>query len=142
MRSWGFDVEWRDGEALVERIAAHGGPAGPHVVIDTTGRAAVLETAITAAGHGGRIVVVGLTGESAPVHPGPLPLKELDVLGTSCCLFEEFVAAADLVRRRATTVETLISHHVALADAAEAFRQLDEHPEDTVKVLIDVGVTQ
>ena len=48
-----------------------------------------------AAGHGGRIVVVGLTGESAPVHPGPLPLKELDVLGTSCCLFEEFVAAAD-----------------------------------------------
>ena len=138
--SWGFEAVWLDGGQLVDRLAAHGGPGGPHVVIDTTGRAAVLESAITVAGHGGRIVVVGLTGESAPVHPGPLPLKELDVLGTSCCLFDEFVAAADLVRRHAPMVETLISHHLALPRAAEAFRQLDEHPQETVKVLIEVGV--
>lgn len=137
--SWGLEVDWLDGDQLLERLAAYGGPEGPHVVIDTTGRAAVLETAIAFAGHGGRIVVVGLTGESAPLHPGPLPLKELDVLGTSCCLYDEFVAAADLVRRHATTVETLISHHLAMPSAAEAFRQLDEHPEETVKVLIDVG---
>jgi threonine dehydrogenase-like Zn-dependent dehydrogenase len=62
------------------------------------------------------------------------------VLGTSCCLFDEFVAAADLVRRHAPMVETLISHHLALPRAAEAFRQLDEHPQETVKVLIEVGV--
>lgn len=135
--SWGFSADWD--ESVLELIAEHGGQSGPHVVIDTTGRAAVLDTAIAAASHGGRIVVVGLTGESAPVHPGPLPLKELDVLGTSCCRFDEFAAAADLVRRHAATVETLISHQVALTDAAEAFSQLDEHPQETVKVLIEVG---
>ena len=137
--SWGFAADWVDDESMAARIADHGGPDGPHVVIDTTGRAAVLDTAIAAVGHGGRVVVVGLTGESAPIHPGVLPLKELDVLGTSCCRLDEFVAAADLVRRNAATVETLISHHVPMHQAADAFRQLDESPQETVKVLIEVG---
>jgi threonine dehydrogenase-like Zn-dependent dehydrogenase len=139
LRSWGFAAEWTDEDALSARIAEHGSTDGPHVVIDTTGRATVLDTAITAVRHGGRIVVVGLTGEQAPIHPGVLPLKELDVLGTSCCRLDEFVAAADLVRRHAATVETLISHHLPLPRASDAFRQLDEHPEETVKILIDVG---
>jgi threonine dehydrogenase-like Zn-dependent dehydrogenase len=99
----------------------------------------VFDTEIMAVRHGGRIVVVGLTGESAPIHPGLLPLKEIDVLGTSCCRRDEFVAAADLVQRHAATVETLISHHLSLLEAPEAFRQLDEHPEETVKVLIEVA---
>jgi threonine dehydrogenase-like Zn-dependent dehydrogenase len=139
LSSWGFAADWVGDDALSARIAGHGGSDGPHVVVDTTGRAAVLDTAITAVRHGGRIVAVGLTGESAPIHPGVLPLKEIDVLGTSCCRLDEFVAAADLVRRHADTVETLISHHLPLRQAAEAFRQLDEHPQETVKVLIEVG---
>ena len=136
--SWGFAADWVGDDALAARIAEHGGSDGPHVIIDTTGRAAVLDTAIAAVRHGGRIVVVGLTGESAPIHPGVLPLKEIDVLGTSCCRLDEFVAAADLVRRNAATVETLISHHLPLQQAADAFRQLDEHPQETVKVLIEL----
>ena len=138
LSTWGFAAEWVGDDALAARIAKHGGSDGPHVVVDTTGRATVLDTAIAAVRHGGRIVVVGLTGESAPIHPGILPLKEIDVLGTSCCRFDEFVAAADLVRRHAAKVETLISHHLPLRRAADAFRQLDEHPHETVKVLIDL----
>jgi L-gulonate 5-dehydrogenase len=137
--SWGFAADWVGDDALAARIAEHGGADGPHVVIDTTGRAAVLDTAISAVRHGGRVVAVGLTGESAPIHPGVLPLKELDVLGTSCCRLDEFAAAADLVLRHATTVETLVSHRLPLQQAAEAFRLLDERPHETVKVLIDVS---
>jgi threonine dehydrogenase-like Zn-dependent dehydrogenase len=55
---------------------------------------------------------------------------------------DEFVAAVDLVRRHAATVETLISHHLPLPRASDAFRQLDEHPHETVKVLIDVAGDQ
>ena len=139
VRSWGFEADWPAAEAMVERIADHGGPEGPHAIIDTTGQPAVLDTAIAAVGHGGRIVVVGLTGAAAPVHPGPLPLKELDVIGTSCCLYDEFLAAADLVRRHAETMTTLVSHRLPLTDTAAAFRQLDEHPQDTVKVLIELA---
>ncbi len=139
VRSWGFEADWPAAEAMVERIADHGGPEGPHAIIDTTGQPAVLDTAIAAVGHGGRIVVVGLTGAAAPVHPGPLPLKELDVIGTSCCLYDEFLAAADLVRRHAETMTTLVSHRLPLTDTAAAFRQLDEHPQETVKVLIELA---
>jgi L-gulonate 5-dehydrogenase len=139
LRSWGFDADWPAADAIVDRIADHGGSEGPHAIVDTTGQPAVLDTAIAAVGHGGRIVVVGLTGAAAPVHPGPLPLKELDVVGTSCCLYDEFRAAADLVRRHADTMTTLVSHRLPLADAAAAFRQLDEHPRETVKVLIELG---
>ncbi len=139
LASWGFAAEWAGDDSLPAQVAEHVGPGGPSVIVDTTGQAAVLDTAITAVRHGGRIVVVGLTGQPAPIHPGVLPLKELDVLGTSCCRRDEFVAAAELVRRHAAMVETLISHRVALTDAAEAFRQLDEHPAETVKVLIELG---
>ena len=60
-----------------------GGDAGPHTVIDTTGRPDVLQTGLDLVANGGRVVVVGLTVASAPVCSGTLPHKELDVLGVS-----------------------------------------------------------
>jgi threonine dehydrogenase-like Zn-dependent dehydrogenase len=124
--------------ATTDAVAAHTSPEGPDVVVDTTGKAAVFPEAIALAGHGGRVVMVGLTGESAPVGPGPLPHKELDVLGVSCCTRDEMAAAADLVARNTTAVDTLISHTVPLAAANDAMSLLEEHPEEAFKVLIDL----
>jgi threonine dehydrogenase-like Zn-dependent dehydrogenase len=114
------------------------GPDGPHVVVDTTGRAAVFPTAIELAAHGGRLVVVGMTSESAPVSPGPLPLKELDVLGVSCCRRDEFAAAADLVSRHPEAVDALVSHVLPLSATTEAIELLEQRPDEAFKVLIDL----
>jgi threonine dehydrogenase-like Zn-dependent dehydrogenase len=107
-------------------------------VVDTTGRAGVFPAAIDMAGHGGRVVVVGMTGDSAPASPGPLPIKELDVLGVSCCLRDEFAAAAELVGRHTGAVDALVSHLLPLSAATEALLLLEERPGEAMKVLIDL----
>ncbi|HYH33382.1 MAG TPA: alcohol dehydrogenase catalytic domain-containing protein [Pseudonocardia sp.] len=131
----GFAVAEPD---ATDELRVHTGPEGPHVVVDTTGRAEVFPQAIDMAGHGGRVVVVGMTARSAPASPGPLPLKELDVLGVSCCRRDEFAAAADLVARHTRAADTLVSHVLPLSAAADAMRLLEERPDEAFKVLIDL----
>jgi L-gulonate 5-dehydrogenase len=123
---------------LADLVLATAGPEGPHVVIDTTGVPAVLATAVDLAGHGGRVVVVGMTAATAPFGPGPLPIKELDVLGVSCCTYAEFAEAADLVRRCADAAGALVSHVVPLAATADALRLLEDGSGSAVKVLVDL----
>ena len=135
----GFAVVWAEGDGLAEAVAAHGGPDGPDVVADTTGRAALLPTVLGLAGHGGRVAVVGLTSATAPTSPGPIAFKELDVLGVSCCVRDEFAAAADLVARHTALADSLVSHVFALDEVAGALQLLDERPTEAFKVLVDVS---
>jgi L-gulonate 5-dehydrogenase len=130
----GFDASPPDAASL-EDLA---GDAGPHTVIDTTGRPDVLQTGLDLVANGGRVVVVGLTTASAPVCPGALPHKELDVLGVSCCVAEEFAAAVELVRAHRGLFDTFVSHAFALDQVQDAFELLEHHPETAYKVLIDV----
>ncbi|HEX2304270.1 MAG TPA: hypothetical protein VHH57_11655, partial [Gaiella sp.] len=57
---------------------------------------------------------VGLSNEAAPVRVGDLPLKEIDVLGVSCCGSGEFAEAVDLVSRRREAAAGLVTHEFAL----------------------------
>ncbi|WP_448608768.1 zinc-binding dehydrogenase [Geodermatophilus sp. URMC 60] len=134
----GFPTAAPDDPDLPQLVRDHAGPEGPHVVIDTTGAPAVLGTAVDLVGHGGRVVIVGMTAATAPFGPGPLPIKELDVLGVSCCTYEEFAAAADLVRRSAGAIDALVSHLVPVAGVAEALQLLEDGTGDAVKVLVDL----
>ncbi|GAB3347303.1 alcohol dehydrogenase catalytic domain-containing protein [Modestobacter lapidis] len=135
----GFGVTWAEGAELAGQVLAHSGPDGPDVVLDTTGRAALLPTVLDVAGHGGRVAVVGLTSATAPTSPGPIPFKELDVLGVSCCTRDEFAAAADLVARHPALADSLVSHVFPLDEVAGALALLDERPTEAVKVLVDVS---
>jgi len=135
----GFAVAWAEDAELAARVTAHSGPDGPDVVVDTTGRAALLPTVLDLAGHGGRVAVVGLTSATAPTSPGPIPFKELDVLGVSCCLRNEFAAAADLVARHPELADSLVSHVFPLDEVAGALQLLDERPTEAFKVLVDVS---
>jgi threonine dehydrogenase-like Zn-dependent dehydrogenase len=134
----GFAATAPDSPGLAAAVADVAGPEGPHVVVDTTGAPAVFGTALELAGHGGRVVVVGMTAASAPTSPGPLPIKELDVLGVSCCTYAEFAAAADLVRRNTAAVDALVSHRLPLAATDGALHLLEERTGQAFKVLVDL----
>ena len=114
------------------------GEVGPHVVIDTTGRPDVLQTALDVASNGGRVVVVGLTSATAPVCSGTLPFKELDVLGVSCCVADEFAAAVDLVGAHGKLFDTFVSHTFPLTGVGDAFELLEHEPDAAYKALIDL----
>jgi len=130
----GFDVGATDA-ATLEHL---GGELGPHVVIDTTGRPEVLQTALDLASNGGRVVVVGLTAASAPVCSGTLPFKELDLLGVSCCVVDEFAAAVELVAAHGELFDTFVSHTFPLTGVGDALALLEHEPDTAYKALVDL----
>src|SRR5262249_43292416 len=104
------------------------GGDGPEVVIEATGVPGLVKPAMELVASAGRVVVVGLSADAAPVRIGALPFKEIDVLGVSCCGRAEFSEAVDLVRRRKHAAAGLVTHDFGLEQAPEAFVYAMEHP--------------
>jgi threonine dehydrogenase-like Zn-dependent dehydrogenase len=72
------------------------------------------------------------------VCSGTLPHKELDVLGVSCCVAEEFAAAVELVRAHRGLFDTFVSHTFPLDRVGDAFELLERDPETAYKALVDM----
>ncbi len=111
---------------------------GPEVVIEATGVPALVQRSVELVAHAGRVVVVGLSADHAPVRVGDLPLKEIDVLGVSCCGAEEFATAVELVGRRRDVAAGLVTHEFALEQAPEAMAYAIAHPAEVMKAVVRV----
>jgi len=112
------------------------GEDGPEVVVDATGVPVLVQAAVELVAQAGRVVVVGLSGDPAPVRVGDLPLKEIDVLGVSCCGSGEFAEAVDLVGRRSKAASGLVTHEFTLEQAPEAIVYALEHPAEVLKAVV------
>ena len=112
------------------------GEDGPEVVIEATGVPALVQGAVELVAHAGRVVVVGLSAEHAPVRVGDLPLKEIDVLGVSCCGADEFAAAVELVGRRRDAAAGLVTHEFGLEQAPDAIAYAIAHPAEVMKAVV------
>ena len=112
------------------------GEDGPEVVIEATGVPALVQGAVELVAHAGRVVVVGLSADHAPVRVGDLPLKEIDVLGVSCCGAEEFAAAVELVGRRRDAAAGLVTHEFGLEQAPDAIAYAIAHPAEVMKAVV------
>jgi threonine dehydrogenase-like Zn-dependent dehydrogenase len=131
-------AEWGTPDEVAAKVRDWSG-GGPAVVVDTTGDPAALCRAMEMVISAGRVVVVGMTGGAAPVRPGLLPVKEIDVLGSSCCDADDFAAAVALVRRRADAVARLITDEFPLDDAPAAMERAMSRPQDVMKVTVAAG---
>jgi threonine dehydrogenase-like Zn-dependent dehydrogenase len=127
-------VQWT---TAAEVIAAVGD--APEVVIDATGVPAAVEAAVELVSPAGRMVQVGMSGDSIDLRIGSLTEKEIDVLGVACCGSGEFGEAVDLVERNAERLAQLVSHEFTLTEAPEALRFAMENPRDVMKVVIRGG---
>jgi L-gulonate 5-dehydrogenase len=114
------------------------GVDGPEVVIEATGVPALVQRSVGLVSHAGRVVVVGLSADHAPVRVGDLPLKEIDVLGVSCCGADEFAAAVELVGRRRDVAAGLVTHEFGLDRAPEAIAFAIAHPVEVMKAVVRI----
>ena len=112
---------------------------GPPLVIETSGEAGVLAQAVEMVSAAGRVVVVGMSSETAPVRPGAFPEKEIDVIGSSCATAEDFRDAISLVAANRVSIADVFSHHFPLARAAEAFEFAMSRPPDAIKIVVTVN---
>ena len=123
---------------LIAAVREWAGVEGPEVVIEATGVPGLVQRSVELVSHAGRVVVVGLSADHAPVRVGDLPLKEIDVLGVSCCGAEEFAAAVELVGRRREVAAGLVTHEFGLEQAPEAIAYAIEHPAEVMKAVVRV----
>jgi (R,R)-butanediol dehydrogenase / meso-butanediol dehydrogenase / diacetyl reductase len=111
------------------------------VVVECSGNAVAVNTAVGSARKGGRVVLVGIYG-----RPGTLDF--LDVVGTekeiigsfSHVYDEDFAAAVSLLGRGAVRAEPLVSDRVPLNRALDdGLLALMREPEKHLKILIQPG---
>ena len=121
---------------LTAAVREWSGGDGPEVVFEATGVPGLVQTAVDLVAQAGRVVVVGLSSEPAPVRVGDLPFREIDLIGTSCCGADDFAGAVDLVRRRRDAVSGLVTHDYPLERAPAAIAYAIEHPAEVMKAVV------
>jgi L-gulonate 5-dehydrogenase len=136
-KATGADVLAADGN-LAAALREWAGDDGPEVVIEATGVPALVQRSVELVAHAGRVVVVGLSADHTPVRVGDLPLKEIDVLGVSCCGADEFAAAVDLVGRQRDVAAGLVTHEYPLERAPEAIAYAMANPAEVMKAVVRV----
>ena len=129
-------VPWTTAEAVVGHGLEWSGEGGPQVTIDATGVQAAVEVCVELVSSAGRMVQVGMSGDSIDLRLGSLTEKEIDVLGVACCGTGEFAGAIDLVERNADRLAQLVSHEFPLSDAPQALEFAIDNPREVMKVVI------
>jgi L-gulonate 5-dehydrogenase len=88
------------------------------------------------------VVAIGLPVGTAPVRPGILPAKEIDVFGSSCACLPDFSEAVRLVNQYRSAVGKLLTHRFPLARTADAFEFALKHEPGAVKILVTINAAE
>ena len=86
--------------------------------------------------NGGRVVLMGLGGQMSPALWKEVALKELTVVGSRVTL-GDFPRALELMAQGRFHPDLLISGEFGLEEAQQAFRLLEDNPENYLKILIN-----
>ena len=81
-------------------------------------------------------MLVALSHHEVSLPLMDFPIRELDVLGVSCCNADEFAEAVALVARRESALRGLITHEFPLEETPAAIEYAIRHPADVMKAVI------
>jgi threonine dehydrogenase-like Zn-dependent dehydrogenase len=129
-------VPWTSADEVVAYARVWGEGEGPQVVIDATGVPAAVRAAVELVSPAGRVVQVGMSGDTVSLRLGSFTEKEIDLVGVACCGTGEFAEAVELTERNADRLAQLVSHEFPLAEAPKALHFAMEHPREVMKVVI------
>jgi len=124
------------GAELPRRARRELGNGGADVVVESTGVASLLGDATECAKRGGRIALVGLAGEPAPIDLPRLVLFERSLIG-SLGYRHDLPRVVRMVAEGQLDPRPLIGDTVPLAEAAETIAALASAPDPRIKVLVD-----
>jgi 2-desacetyl-2-hydroxyethyl bacteriochlorophyllide A dehydrogenase len=134
-RAAGAEAVQRGSDPVAAAVEWAGGD-GPEVVFEATGVPSIAQTAVELVAQAGRVVIVGLGTEGAPLTTGTLAFKEIDMLGTSTCSAEDFAEAIALVSRRREALAGFVTHEFSLEETPDAIVYAMRHPADVMKAVI------
>jgi len=133
-----------------ERIRELTGGRGADVCLEVTGSYAALQEAIRAVAYNSRVCVAGfMQGGGLPLrlgeefHHNRIELRSTQISGVARSVqhrWDEYRLARTAVELAAAgqlNVLDLITHTIPFAQAAEAYRLLDKHPQDVLQVILE-----
>ena len=137
-------------EDAVAAVLELSGGRGADVAVEASGAPRALQTAIGATGHEGTIVVLSYYGtREVPLVLSPeFHYKRQRIVSSMVATVGSGLQPRwDRARRTAAAFELLrgidvaplVSHRLPFAEAAEAYRLVDESPADTLGVLLEYG---
>ncbi|MGW8374601.1 NAD(P)-dependent alcohol dehydrogenase [Streptomyces sp. ODS28] len=106
----------------------------PDVLLECSGAPSAVDQGIRAVGRAGRVVLVGMGGESLPVPVGHVQTREIELTGTFRYA-NTWPTAIALAASGEVDLARLVSHRFGLGGAARAMTVASEDP-DTVKPLV------
>jgi 2-desacetyl-2-hydroxyethyl bacteriochlorophyllide A dehydrogenase len=136
--------------SAAETIKQVTGGRGSDVVIELTGSSAALHEAIRSAAYAARVVVAGFgQGEATGLrlgeefHHNRIELVSSQIANVPARLAPRWTTlrlertVVDLHEQGRLELDRLVSHVLPAARVEEAFRLLDEHPDEAVQVVLD-----
>jgi 2-desacetyl-2-hydroxyethyl bacteriochlorophyllide A dehydrogenase len=137
--SLGFDIAAPDASDLVAQVEASTGGAGADVVFEVSGSPAAAGLMTRLPRTRGRIVVVAIYPQPAPVDLFRFFWRELKLIGARVYEPEDFEEAIRLAASGTIPFDRLISQVRPLEGLGDALADLASGGGRTMKVLIDVG---
>jgi len=119
----------------VAAAAALGDGHGPHVVIECSGSAAGMASALNIVRRGGRCVQIGQRGDPVLVPMALVSFKELTITGGFASTPQSWRRAMQLLERNLIDLEPLISEVSSLREWETVFMQLRR--SEGIKYLLD-----
>lgn len=137
--------------AVAEKIREMTGGRGADVCLEVTGNYRALQEAIRAVAYSSRVCVAGfMQGEGKGLYLGEefhhnrVALVAAQISGVQPALqhrWNEYRLASTAIQLAVEgklDVTSLISHTLPLSEAGEAFKMLDERPQDALQVVLSV----
>jgi len=115
------------------------GEEGFDIALECVGIEATLSAAVDTIGKGGTIVVVGVFGEKPRVAMGLVQDRELTLVGTLMYRYQDYQRAVALMSSGDVVTSPLETRHFPFDRYADAYRFIDEHREESMKVFVDVS---
>lgn len=146
-REMGADLALEPGPGAEAQLWSRSGGGGMDLAIEASGSVGALDTAIHCLGFQGTLVVGSWYGtkRAALSLGGAFHRRRLRIIGSQVSSIDPALAPRwdrerrlDLARRLMTELplDRLVTHRVPFDRAAEAYRLISEHPEETVQVLL------
>jgi (R,R)-butanediol dehydrogenase/meso-butanediol dehydrogenase/diacetyl reductase len=121
-----------------ESLAEVTGGLGPDLVFDCAGVKSSLQTALTSARHGGRVVVVALAWEDSPVLPVDWISRDLTMTTSLAWAPEDWRIGLDLISDGRVLTEPLLppGSIIGLDGVQAAFEALTS-PNEQIKIVVE-----
>ncbi len=108
----------------------------PDTVFDAAGVPATLQQAVDYVRPGGRVMMVGVSFENAPIKPSTWVTKRVTVRAAFAYSRADYAATIELLERKRIDIGPLVSSVVPASGLAEVFDRM-LGPNEEIKVLVD-----